>query len=281
MERRGVNYFPFNVGDYAAHTAHLEPMEDLAYRRLLDQYYLREGPLPADIQVTAKLVRMRSMADDVESVLREFFLLTEDGWRHFRCDAEILRMQDKQAKARASAEASVNARRANAQQMRANAERSLPQEKTDVELPTPTSTPIEEQEKARKRAPAQVARPDDVDDQVWSDFIELRRAKKAPVTATVVASARAEAQKAELTLEAFFRVWCARGSQGLEAAWLKPQERGAVQPMTFRERDTANAAARVHEMTGGLVSAKPIPITRRNDALQEVFDAHDTALRLG
>ena len=38
-----MNYFPFNVGDYSVHTAHLEPMEDLAYRRLLDQYYLREG----------------------------------------------------------------------------------------------------------------------------------------------------------------------------------------------------------------------------------------------
>ena len=50
-----MNYFPFHVGDYSAHTGHLEPMEDLAYRRLLDQYYLREGPLPADIQATAKL----------------------------------------------------------------------------------------------------------------------------------------------------------------------------------------------------------------------------------
>lgn len=43
--------------------------------------------------------------------------------------------------------------------------------------------------------------------------------------------------------------------------------------LTFKERDAANAAARVHEMTGGLVSAKPVPMTRRNDALQEVFDA--------
>jgi len=61
-----MNYYPFHVGDYASHTAHLEPMEDLAYRRLLDLYYLRETPLPADIQSTAKLVRMRSCAADVE-----------------------------------------------------------------------------------------------------------------------------------------------------------------------------------------------------------------------
>jgi uncharacterized protein YdaU (DUF1376 family) len=44
-----MNYYPFHVGDYAAHTAHLEPMEDLAYRRMLDAYYLRESPLPVDV----------------------------------------------------------------------------------------------------------------------------------------------------------------------------------------------------------------------------------------
>ena len=91
-----MNYFPFHLGDYAAHTAHLEPMEDLAYRRLLDLYYMKEGPLPADIQVTAKLVRMRSMECDVATVLNEFFTLTDAGWTHNRCEIEISRMQNKQ-----------------------------------------------------------------------------------------------------------------------------------------------------------------------------------------
>lgn len=157
-----MNYYPFNVGDYSAHTAHLEPMEDLAYRRLLDAYYLREQPLPTDIQTTAKLVRMRSMAGDVESVLNEFFTLTEDGWRHSRCDAEIERMRDKQTKARASAQASVNAR---SQRQQANAERTPVKEATDVErtllvlatdveLLTPTPTPREEKEMVEPRRSA-------------------------------------------------------------------------------------------------------------------------------
>lgn len=141
-----MNYYPFHVGDYAAHTGHLEPMEDLAYRRLLDLYYLREQALPADIETTAKLIRMRSCAGDVASVLNEFFVLTEEGWRHARCDEEIARMQDKQAKAKKSAEASVNARRANAERSLSktptDAERALGKTPTDVELPTPTPTPV-------------------------------------------------------------------------------------------------------------------------------------------
>ena len=92
-----MNYYPFHLGDYAAHTAHLEPMEDLAYRRMLDLYYLREAPLPADVAEVARLIRMRGNLVEAEAVLREFFALTDDGWRHMRCDAELDRMQDKQA----------------------------------------------------------------------------------------------------------------------------------------------------------------------------------------
>ena len=232
-----MNYYPFHLGDYAAHTGHLEPMEDLAYRRLLDVYYMREGALPADIQVTAKLVRLRSCAADVKSVLNEFFVLTEDGWRHQRCEREIEKMQDKQAKARASAQASVNSRRAKAErtldESPTDVERSLVVSQTDVELPTPTPTPTpnnkeEAQAPSRKRdSSPPPARPEDVEPQTWGDWLVLRRAKKAPVSETVISGARAEAAKAGMPLDAFLRVWCTRGSQGLQADWLSQHERTA------------------------------------------------------
>ena len=91
-----MNYFPFHIGDYAAHTAHLEPMEDLAYRRMIDAYYLREGPLPADIKEVARIVRLRKNLVEVEAVLREFFALGDHGWVQDRCDLEIAKMQEKQ-----------------------------------------------------------------------------------------------------------------------------------------------------------------------------------------
>lgn len=78
----------------------------------------------------------------------------------------------------------------------------------------------------RKSAPATaVARPDEVQEQVWSDWLQLRKAKKAPVTETVLRQARAESAKAGLPLNRFLEIWCARGSQGLQADWLKPHER--------------------------------------------------------
>ncbi len=141
-----MNYFPFHIGDYASDTAHLEPMEDLAYRRMLDLYYRRESALHADPAEVARLIRLRNCLEEVKAVLGEFFELSDDGWRHVRCDEEIKHMQKKQSKARESAAASVHARKAKADdqprsERSTNAQRTLNKRSADVELPTPTPTP--------------------------------------------------------------------------------------------------------------------------------------------
>jgi uncharacterized protein YdaU (DUF1376 family) len=106
-----MNYYAFHIGDYAAHTAHLDPLEDIAYRRLIDCYMLAETPLPSDPADCARRIRMREHVAAVEGVLREFFALTDGGWRHKRCDAEIGRAQEKSQKARESAGRSWDSRR--------------------------------------------------------------------------------------------------------------------------------------------------------------------------
>jgi len=140
-----MNYYPFHIGDYASHTAHLEPLEDLAYRRMIDLYYLREDSLPDDIQEIARLIRMKPHTAEIECVLNEFFILADGRWINERADAEIAAMLDKQAKARASAELSVKARQAKAKQKTSegltDAQRTLNEPSTNVELPTPTPTP--------------------------------------------------------------------------------------------------------------------------------------------
>ena len=100
-----MNFYPFHIGDYASATAHLSMVEDSAYRRLMDVYYSREAPIPADAAQACRLVRAQSKEERkaVDTVLREFFTLTDDGWRHARCDAEIAVNREKSAKAAKSA----------------------------------------------------------------------------------------------------------------------------------------------------------------------------------
>ena len=83
----------------------------------------------------------------------------------------------------------------------------------------------EETPRKRSAPTPSIQKPDDVDQQTWADWLSLRKAKRAPVTETVVKGARDESVKAGMTLDAFLQVWCRRGSQGLEAGWLRPEER--------------------------------------------------------
>lgn len=100
-----------------------------------------------------------------------------------------------------------------------------------------------------KSAPApQVEMPDDVDPQTWADWQALRKAKKAPVTATVLREAIRESGKAGLTLGRFLEIWCARGSQGLQADWLKPNER-AGPPATGRPSASADFRGKTYAGT--------------------------------
>lgn len=82
-----MNYYNFHIGDYVTATVHLEPLEDLAYRRLLDMYYDTEQPIPLETHRVSRRLRLDTQI--VDSVLKEFFTLTENGWTNGRCDADI------------------------------------------------------------------------------------------------------------------------------------------------------------------------------------------------
>ena len=188
-------------------------MEDLTYRRLLDWYYLHETPIPLDETEVARQIRMRSHSDCIAVVLREYFECTDDGWVHHRANKELAKAGDKSQKASESAKARWNKQKdANALQ---------PQSEGNATHNTQHIT----QDTVHKKKATVVACPPDVGKQEWEDWLSLRKAKKAPVTETVLKSARKEAEKAGITLNAFLTIWCARGSQGLQADWLKTNER--------------------------------------------------------
>lgn len=101
-----MNYYEHHIGDYSQATSHLSFIEDATYSRLIRKYYATEKPMPSDVKTVQRLVNAKSKEEKnaVELVLNEFFTLTDDGWRQGRCDHEIARFKDKQAKAKRSAD---------------------------------------------------------------------------------------------------------------------------------------------------------------------------------
>ena len=205
-----MHYYQFNIGDYVSHTRHLSPIEDIAYRRLLDAYYLSERPLNSGLTSVARQIGLRDFEQEVKIVLDEFFKLTEDGWINIRADKEIAHFKGKIEQASKAGKASAE-RRSNARS-------------TDVQ-PTNNQEPITNNHKPKNTNT--VAPPVGVTDSVWQDWLKLRKAKKAAVTQTALDGIQREADKAGVSLQVALETCCERGWTGFKAEWMasKPQDK--------------------------------------------------------
>ena len=67
------------------------------------------------------------------------------------------------------------------------------------------------------------AQPFTVDDQVWNDFLAVRKAKRAPLTETALAMIEKESELAGLTLQDALTECVTRGWQSFKADWIKPK----------------------------------------------------------
>ena len=99
-------------------------------------------------------------------------------------------------------------------------------------------------ERASKRAI--VIRPVDVPDAVWSGFLAIRKAKRAPLSQAALDGIEREAAKAGMTLADTLALCCTRGWQGFKAEWVQDRQQ-SQQRTTSRADLIAGAAAAIFE----------------------------------
>jgi uncharacterized protein YdaU (DUF1376 family) len=230
--------YPHHIGDFIKDTARLTDAQAMTYLRMIWMYYDTEAPLPADSKRLAFM--LGACAEDAQLILEHYFCRDGDFYRHKRCDAEIQAYRGRQEHGRKAAKS----RWENAQSIPGAYDGHTQSTKKHANREPITDNREPVIKETRKR----VDPPTDVGQQVWADWIALRKAKRAPVTATVIEGARKEAAKAGMTLEEFLKVWCQRGSQGLQADWLKPNERN--QSKSFAQQEREMGWKRWEEMTG-------------------------------
>lgn len=92
-----MHYYKFNIGDWALHTSHLSLEEEAIYFRLINFYYDSENPIPLETQSVFRRLRFGSDTALATSILSEFFVKTEKGFLHNRCE-ELLKDYRKTAK---------------------------------------------------------------------------------------------------------------------------------------------------------------------------------------
>ena len=240
-----MNYYSFHIGDYASHTRHLTLFEDLAYRRLLDLYYLHERPLNECSTTVARLINMRENESEIAMILREFFeLIPGVGYVNRRADAEIARFHGKVESASRAGKASAE-RRGNKRST--DVQRMFNDRSTDVQ-PTNNQEPITNISITDVIDKRRVPRFDavrhlteqGVDEQIARDWLTLRKTKKAAATETAIKGVHREACKANLTLQEALAICCQRGWAGFKAEWMNQQ---TAQPPRHPTRDDERAYA--------------------------------------
>ena len=93
-------------------------------------------------------------------------------------------------------------------------------ERAGEETETETYKPETEKDK-RASAPRIINCPNNVREETWADWLQLRKAKRAPVTQTAIDQIEREAVKAGWTLEQALAESTARGWTGFKAEWLQ------------------------------------------------------------
>lgn len=239
-----MHYYEQNIGDYRKDTGHLTLLEHGIYRQLLDTYYLSEKPLPLD---HAKLMRSHCVrtAEEVqalENVLADFFIRTDDGYSHKRCDEVIQSFKAKSEKASNSAKARWNKTEpqspvnseCNANAMRPHSDSNANHKPITINQ-EPSLKPLE------KFEPATVLLDLGVDKQIVLDWLAHRKALKAQSSMTVIKSRVDEAGKARISLDDALSMEVSNNWKGFKAEYAKPKPLQAGRlPAPTREQSTAD-----------------------------------------
>lgn len=231
-----MHYYKKNIGDYHKKAGRLSMLEHGAYTLLLDACYDRERFPTLEDAIDWTWARTEAECEAVRFVLSKFFVLRDGVYVQERIAEEIAKYRENAEKNAQIAKEREAKRKQNTrtvheaspqeheappnQEPRTNNQEpntsSLRSEVGSADAPLPA--------KPKRKTSGQIEKPEGVTEQTWDDWMALRKRKGAPVTTTVLNSAIREAEKARISLEDFLQIWCFRGSQGLQADWIKPHE---------------------------------------------------------
>lgn len=243
-----MHYYQFNIGDYASHTVQLDPIEDIAYRRMIDWCYLHEKPLPIDPVEVAREVRMRDFQQAVSYVLNKYFSLSEKGFFQKRIESEI-RSYKKLSGKRKDAANKRWASKHKGLNVHASALQVQSTSNAKQEPRTINHKPITKSQLDYSCWPQLPS------EQTLKDWEDMRKRLKANVSQTVVNRFASELKKAVsigYTVDFCLQECVTRNWRGFECQWLlNSGANNANYKSGFGQRDTRDRAARAADEAFG------------------------------
>lgn len=242
-----MHYYTHNIGEFAVETRFLSPEDIGVYVILKDEYFSTGMRLACDR--IAELMPPECEAS-LKKVLARFFTLEDGFYVRAQWEKELAEFKDKGAinsenakkrwaKRREATESQAkesdsvatvcdshaNRTSSHAKSCLTNNQEPITNnqriESTDV-LSAQAQAPASTQTKAkakRKSSMCSVERPEDVSAQVWSDWLQIRKAKRLPLTKTAWDAMCVEAEKVGFTSAEAVKHAVERGWAGFKASW--------------------------------------------------------------
>lgn len=205
-----MHYYKRNIGDYAKKAGRLTMLQHGAYTLLLDACYDREDFPTLEQAIQWTWASSEAEIEAVKFVLSRFFTLEENNkYVQLRILEEILTYH-KTAETNKRIAIERETKRKQKSTVRDYFGTEHPH---DVNEPPPNHKPLTINHKK------DIPTPDGVSPQIWDDFLVHRKSKKAPITQTVVAQFKKEADQAGISLEDAIKETILRDWRGFKADW--------------------------------------------------------------
>lgn len=182
---------------------------------LLSHYQIGEIGLPNDDKKLSRIagVSMKTWSR-IKPTMEEKFCVAEYFWTHSRVIDTLQKVAQLSAKQRAKALKKHNSHDAAAQ----------PQHCQPKPKPNILSNKLDN------------IIPHGISEQVWSDFKNLRKSKKAPITETALKGIKNQAMKAGISFQEALEICCQNGWAGFKADWINKKS-GQKEKITSQMED--------------------------------------------
>lgn len=253
-------WFPFSPAKYREDTMHLTAEQDGIYLRLILHYMETGAPLPDNDQALARIAGVSHETFIQHSeILKNFYRKSGEKLHHKKCDGILAN----QAERKQSYSDRKKGKFKNTDIKKTNkikAEKSV-ENLNDISRSATVHNNIDVLLEKEPKAQKQNLKPPNVSEETWQDFLKHRKAKKAPVTETVLNTIATEAERAGWPMEDALKEICMRGWQGFKAEWVQNKSKGenhetnrngnAGARISKSEQARAAALRGYHRATGG------------------------------
>lgn len=217
-----MNYYPFHIGDFRSGTVNMSRQTRWIYRDMIDVYYDTERPLSADLDILCDEIGADSEEERriVEKLLRFKFVKTDSGYEHEICDKVIAEYRQKAETAKTNGKLGGRPRKPSGFQSGSDQVATGNLKQTELEANQEPLTNNHKPVKEQKTAPIGDLFVG-IDLQVVSDFEEMRKKQRAPITQTAIKGIQREADKAGISLADALVLCVERSWRGFKADWVK------------------------------------------------------------